>query len=95
VEYFDAFCSVMRHTPTRRNHANVLQHLAGYFSERLSTGDRADPTEIIDRYRRDQLPLIAPLTLIRHYVRSFNVEYLKDQVYLDPHPDELKLLNQL
>jgi uncharacterized protein YbgA (DUF1722 family)/uncharacterized protein YbbK (DUF523 family) len=95
AEYFDAFCGVMRHTPTRRNHANVLQHLAGYFSERLSTGDRAELTEIIDRYRRDQLPLIAPLTLIRHYVRSFNVEYLKDQVYLDPHPDELKLLNQL
>jgi uncharacterized protein YbgA (DUF1722 family) len=39
--------------------------------------------------------LYCKITLIPHYVRSFNVEYLKDQVYLDPHPDELKLLNQL
>jgi uncharacterized protein YbgA (DUF1722 family) len=95
VEYFDAFCAVMRHTPSRRNHTNVLQHLAGYFSEQLAPDDRAELTEVIDRYRRDRLPLIVPVTLIRHYVRKLNVEYLRDQIYLDPHPDELNLLNQL
>jgi uncharacterized protein YbgA (DUF1722 family) len=94
-EYLDAFCHVMRHTPTRRNHTNVLQHLAGYFSGQLASDDRAELAEVIDRYRRDRLPLIVPLTLIRHYVRKLNVEFLKDQVYLDPHPDELNLLNQL
>jgi uncharacterized protein YbgA (DUF1722 family) len=94
-EYFDAFCQVMRHTPSRRNHTNVLQHLAGYFSDQLALDDRAELSEVIDRYRRDRLPLIVPLTLIRHYVRKLNVEYLRDQIYLDPHPDELNLLNQL
>jgi uncharacterized protein YbgA (DUF1722 family)/uncharacterized protein YbbK (DUF523 family) len=94
-EYFDAFSQVMRHTPTRRNHTNVLQHLAGYFSDELAADDRAEMSEVIDRYRRGLLPLIVPVTLIRHYVRKFDVEYLKDQVYLDPHPDELNLLNQL
>jgi uncharacterized protein YbgA (DUF1722 family)/uncharacterized protein YbbK (DUF523 family) len=95
VEYFDAFCEVMRHTPSRRNHTNVLQHLAGYFSEQLAPDDRAELSEVIDRYRRDRLPLIVPVTLIRHYVRKLKVEYLRDQIYLDPHPDELNLLNQL
>jgi len=95
AEYFDAFCKVMRHTPTRRNHTNVLQHLAGYFSDQLDTDDRAELTAVIDRYRRDRLPLIVPVTLIRHYVRKLDVEYLKDQIYLDPHPDELNLLNRL
>jgi uncharacterized protein YbgA (DUF1722 family)/uncharacterized protein YbbK (DUF523 family) len=94
-DYFNAFCDVMRHTPTRRNHTNVLQHLAGYVSDQLASDDRAELSEVVDRYRRDQLPLIVPVTLIRHYVRKFNVEYLADQIYLDPHPDELKLLNQL
>jgi uncharacterized protein YbgA (DUF1722 family)/uncharacterized protein YbbK (DUF523 family) len=93
--YFGEFCDVMRHTPTRRNHANVLQHLAGYFSERLPVEDRGELSEVIDRYRQDRLPLIVPITLIRHYVRKLDVEYLKGQVYLDPHPDELNLLNQL
>jgi uncharacterized protein YbgA (DUF1722 family)/uncharacterized protein YbbK (DUF523 family) len=94
-EYFNAFCKVMRHTPTRRNHTNVLQHLAGYFSERLDSSDRAELSAVIDRYRQEGLPLIVPVTLIRHYVRKFSVEYLNDQVYLDPGPCELNLLNQL
>jgi len=93
--YFDGFCEVMRHTPTRRNHANVLQHLAGHFSDRLDNSDRSELTDVIDRYRREQLPLIVPVTLIRHYVRKFEVEYLAGQVYLEPHPDELNLLNHL
>jgi uncharacterized protein YbgA (DUF1722 family)/uncharacterized protein YbbK (DUF523 family) len=93
--YFDGFCEVMRHAPTRRNHTNVLHHLAGYFSDRLESADRAELAEVIDRYRRELLPLIVPITLIRHYVRKFGVEYLADQVYLDPHPDELNLLNHL
>ena len=94
-EYFDEFCAVMRHTPTRRNHTNVLQHLAGYFSDQLASDDRAELSEVIDRYRRELLPLIVPITLIRHYVRKLHVEYLEGQVYLKPHPDELNLLNQL
>ena len=94
-EYFDAFCEVMRRTPTRRNHTNVLQHMAGYFSEQLAADDRAELSEVIDRYRQERLPLIVPITLIRHYVRKLEVQYLKNQIYLDPHPDELHLLNQL
>jgi uncharacterized protein YbgA (DUF1722 family) len=64
---------------------------------RFDGGHKKDEflTSHFGRYRRDLFPLIMPLTLIRHYVRKFAVEYLNDQVYLDPHPDELNLLNQL
>jgi len=43
---------------------------------------------MIDQYRRGVLPLIVPVTLIRHNVRKFQVPYLRDQVYLTPHPHE-------
>jgi uncharacterized protein YbgA (DUF1722 family) len=33
--YLDEFTEVMRRTPTRRGHTNVLQHLAGYISAQL------------------------------------------------------------
>ena len=95
TEYFMTFCEVMRRTPTRRNHTNVLQHLSGYFSKRLDSHDRAELAELIESYRRGLIPLIVPLTLIRHYVRKYGVTYLEDQVYLNPHPDELMLLNEL
>jgi uncharacterized protein YbgA (DUF1722 family) len=85
----------MRRTPTTRNHTNVLQHLAGYISDYLDPDDRQEMTETIHNYRRGVLPLIVPVTLLRHYVRKFKVPYLQDQVYLNPHPHELMLLNQL
>jgi uncharacterized protein YbgA (DUF1722 family) len=59
------------------------------------SGDRAEVTELIDRYRRALVPLIAPITLIRHYVRKYSHPYLSEQVNLDPHPPELMLLNQI
>jgi uncharacterized protein YbgA (DUF1722 family)/uncharacterized protein YbbK (DUF523 family) len=93
--YFAAFCEVMRRTPSRRNHTNVLQHLTGFFSKQLEASDRAELTASIESYRLGLIPLIVPITLIRHYVRKFSVTYLENQVYLDPHPDELMLLNNL
>jgi uncharacterized protein YbgA (DUF1722 family)/uncharacterized protein YbbK (DUF523 family) len=93
--YLDGFTEVMRRTPTRRGHTNVLQHLAGYVSDHLDRDDRGELTEMIDQYRRGLVPLIVPVTLLRHYVRKFQVLYLLDQVYLSPHPHELMLLNHL
>ena len=93
--YLEGFTEVMRRTPTRRGHTNVLQHLAGYISAHLDGDEREELTEMIDQYRRGLLPLIVPVTLIRHYVRKFQVPYLLDQVYLSPHPHELMLLNHL
>lgn len=95
AEYIQEFSNVMRRTPTIRNHTNVLQHMAGYFSKELASDDRGELADAIHRYKQELLPLIVPITLIRHYVRKHNVAYLQSQVYLDPHPHELMLLNQL
>lgn len=93
--YLQEFSNVMRRAPTLRNHTNVLQHMAGYFSKELTPDDRQELTDMIHQYRQGYLPLIVPITLIRHYVRKLDVTYLRNQVYLDPHPHELMLLNQL
>jgi uncharacterized protein YbgA (DUF1722 family)/uncharacterized protein YbbK (DUF523 family) len=93
--YWDGFSEVMRRPPTRRNHTNTLRHVAGYVSDQLDEGDRNELTETIENYRLGRLPLIVPVTLLRHYVRRLGEPYLESQVYLSPHPDELMLLNQL
>ncbi len=87
--------TIMKRTPSRESHTNVLQHMAGYVSKHLDTDDRSELTEMINQYRLEHLPLIVPLTMLRHHARKLKAEYLIDQVYLDPHPDELMLLNQL
>jgi uncharacterized protein YbgA (DUF1722 family)/uncharacterized protein YbbK (DUF523 family) len=80
---------------TTRKHTNVLQHIAGHLRERLDRPDREELHGSIDDYRRSLVPLVVPLTLLRHYVRKFELVYLADQVYLDPHPKELMLLNHV
>jgi uncharacterized protein YbbK (DUF523 family)/uncharacterized protein YbgA (DUF1722 family) len=93
--YLDKFAEVMKRPPTRKNHANVLQHLAGFLQADLDGHDRRELGEVIDRYRRELLPLIVPITLLRHYAVKCGAKYLNDQVYLSPHPHELMLLNHV
>ncbi len=80
---------------TRARHVNALQHAAGYFRRRLDAADRAELAGLIEAYRLGQVPLIVPMTLLRHHVRGHDVAYLAGQVYLDPHPRELMLRNHV
>ena len=95
ASYFESFSHIMQRPPTIRNHVNALQHMSGYFTRKLDADDRQEMVETIESYRLGLLPFIVPITLIRHYVRKFDLTYLQDQVYLYPHPNELKLLNGL
>lgn len=91
--YETLFMSALRQRATVKKNTNVLTHMAGYFKERLSTDEKKELFDVIDRYRREIIPLIVPVTLVKHYVRKYNETYLADQYYLDPHPLELKLRN--
>src|SRR4029079_10059080 len=71
---------------TRRRHTNVLNHMAGHLKKVVDGPSRQELANTIDESRRELLPLVVPLTLIRHHVRVHGIEYLQGQVYLDPHP---------
>ncbi|MDP2968391.1 MAG: DUF523 and DUF1722 domain-containing protein [Deltaproteobacteria bacterium] len=78
-----------------KKNANVLQHMIGYFREQLSADEKQELLEVIDHYRQEYVPLIVPIKLIQHYVRKSDQPYLKQQVYLNPHPLELQLRNHV
>ena len=80
---------------TPKKNANVLQHMMGYFKEQLSSDEKQELLEVIDHYRKEYIPFIVPMTLINHYVRKYDQPYLKQQVYLNPHPVELQLRNHV
>jgi len=75
--------------------SNVLLHIQGYFRSNLSADERQEMVELIDRYRGGLVPLIVPITLVNHYVRKYKESYLAGQIYLNPHPLELKLRNHV
>jgi uncharacterized protein YbgA (DUF1722 family) len=64
--YLDEFTQVMRRIPTRRSHTKMLQHLAGYGSDNLDRDEREELSQLVDQYRRALLPLIVPMTMLRH-----------------------------
>lgn len=78
---------------TLKKNINVLHHIMGYFKHNLAVDEKQELLSIIDQYRSGYLPLIVPLTLIKHYVMKYDQPWLKKQTYLNPHPFELKLRN--
>ena len=80
---------------TTNKNTNVLHHMMGYFKQQLSSEEKAELLEVIDQYHDQLTPLIVPLTLLRHYVRKYDQQYLKGQIYLSPHPAELMLRNHV
>ncbi len=78
---------------TIKKNLNVIEHILGYFKKQLSSDEKQEMLEIFDFYRNEIVPLIVPVTLLNHYVRKFDQPYLKQQVYLNPHPIALKLRN--
>lgn len=95
LEYETMLLETLRIRATAKKNADVLMHMAGYFKKQLSPGEKAELLDLIDLYRRDNVPLVVPLTLIRHYVRKYDQPYLRDQYYLNPHPRELQLRNHV
>lgn len=80
---------------TPKRHANVLQHMFGYFSDSIDADARTELLSLIEEHRQLKVPLVVPMTLIRHYVRRLKVDYLLSQTYLEPHPRELSLRNHV
>ncbi len=78
---------------TVRKHTNILQHMLGHLRGRADDADRRALAGLVEDYRRGFLPLIVPVTLLRHYADKLGIAYLQGQYYLDPHPLELKLRN--
>lgn len=80
---------------TRANHVNVLQHIQGYLKNKLDSDDKQELVETIERYRSGNVPLIVPLTLLRHHFRKQPDPFIDASYYLTPHPAELSLLNEI
>lgn len=93
MKYGELFMKALAVKATVRKHVNVLQHILGYMKNQLPTREKAELLTVIEDYHRGFTPLIVPLTLIKHYIRIFEVAYIQDQVYLNPHPKELMLRN--
>ena len=94
-EYESQFMATLSVPATTRRHTNVLSHMAGHLKALIDAVSRQELVATIEEYRQGFVPLVVPLTLIKHHVRIHQVGYLAGQVYLQPHPRELMLRNHV
>jgi len=93
--YEEMFMKALALQATVKKQTNVLMHIMGYFKRVLEPGEKRELLEVINRYHDHLLPLIVPLTLLKHYVTKYDQPYLGQQIYLSPHPAELMLRNHV
>lgn len=93
--YFAALMEQLRNLASRKTHTNVLMHLQGYLKKVLSPTEKQELSEIIDNYRIAQVPLIVPITLLKHHFRNHPDPYIAKQAYLQPYPEDLSLRNAI
>jgi len=93
--YFPLLMNALENIATRKTHTNVLMHLQGYLKKVLSSQEKQELAKLIDQYRTAQIPLIVPITLLKHHFNNHPDPYIAKQSYLQPYPDDLSLRNAI
>jgi uncharacterized protein YbgA (DUF1722 family)/uncharacterized protein YbbK (DUF523 family) len=95
ASYGSEFAATLAWKTTTKRHSNVLYHVLGYLKKALTAPEKQEMVALIEDYRAELVPLIVPITLLRHHVHRHQVEYMLGQLYLEPHPKELMLRNRV
>jgi len=93
--YINSFTEAMKHFATRKRHVNVLQHCMGFIKQQLDSDDKNELLGLFEKYVRGEVPLIVPITLLKHHFRKNPDEYIVEQLYMNPYPEELMLRNHV
>ncbi|MEA9392294.1 2-thiouracil desulfurase family protein [Acerihabitans sp. TG2] len=91
MEYRNRLMALLANSATRPNHTNVLMHVQGYFRRHLTFKQRQELALLIDSYRQGLQPLLAPITLLKHYMAEYPDAWLAQQRYFEPYPEALRL----
>jgi uncharacterized protein YbgA (DUF1722 family)/uncharacterized protein YbbK (DUF523 family) len=95
ADYARVFGTAFVTKATVGRNVNVLQHCMGMVSDALDPARRADLAEVIASYQAGLVALSVPATLLRHHARGEAAEYVRDQTYFSPYPEELRLRNHV
>lgn len=92
-EFLELFMQALRHKATRPGNTNTMMHLRGYLKDMLDADEKQELSRLIEDYRQGLVPLVVPLTLLKHYLMKIDNPYLEQQTFWSPHPEQLGLRN--
>ena len=96
AEYGRGFMEALAIHTSPGKHVNTMQHLMSFLKGQLGPADKAEMLGLLEDYRQGLVPLIVPLTLLKHHLNRHPVpDWAHQQVYLHPYPKELMLRNHV
>ncbi len=75
--------------PKYVSNINVLMHAQGYFKEGLAGAEKSHFNATLEKYRAGKIPLSAAVAIVNSWLARFGSDYLKQQTYFEPYPEEL------
>lgn len=93
--YMELFMQGLEVKATTRRHVNALLHVAGHLRGTVSDPEQKRVIAVIEEYGKGLVPLVVPMTLLKHYIELHDLPYVGAQSYLAPHPKELMLRNHV
>ncbi|RYY75269.1 MAG: DUF1722 domain-containing protein [Gammaproteobacteria bacterium] len=92
-KFISLLMSALGHPATRKGNANAMMHLRGYLKHHISSLSKQELSQLIESYAKGVVPLVVPLTLLKHHLMTLDNPYLKNQTFWSPYPEELGLRN--
>ena len=71
---------------------NVLMHGLGYFKDKVESKEKKFFLKQLDKYRGNKVPLSVPLNIMKNWIIKYDIDYLKQQSFFEPYPEELTYL---
>ena len=85
--------SAIRNKYSHKNHVNVIQHCFGYVKRDVTSATKRHFMQVLQQYEQQIIPLSSVLTVMESLIEQYQIDYLKQQTYFSPYPNELKLRN--
>ncbi|WP_020209627.1 YbgA family protein [Gilvimarinus chinensis] len=92
-DFIQEFMYALSFQATRKGNTNALMHLRGYLKNQLDAAEKAELSDLIENYRLGYVPLVVPMTLLKHHLLKVDDAYLQSQSFWSPHPEKLGLRN--
>ncbi|AKB38545.1 hypothetical protein MSSAC_3955 [Methanosarcina siciliae C2J] len=89
IHLYNALSGAPKYTST----INVLMHVLGYFSDKLSSREKTLFLDWVQKYREGKTTLCPAINTIRSWIVRFENDYLMHQTFFEPYPEDLIELN--
>lgn len=88
-KYINLFKQAIKRKSTKGNNVNVIYHIIGYLSDKITSSEKKHFEHLVELYKNDKIDKRVIVELLKHLSYRFDIDYIKNQTYLNPYPEEL------